>query len=579
MTTDEKRPLECDIEHGGSEADVVSSVTEETSEVANQRKHPREGWASWRWPCVQSAFILGGLLLGYDVSNIANIQPPIYSEFGNVHLLPWVATGYTATQVCMVPLVRKLAILGNVKSQMVLYTLIFVIGAAVSGSATSINSVIVGRAIAGIGGAGIYQLCIVINVLLSSPAELPRLQGVMAVSWAVGLTLGPVIGGAFAESQSATWRWVSDRQLVCSRKRIALMLIHTQAMYLNLPILSIMAILNFVALPSIRLAPGLPIVKGLRAFDWIGVVLHMAGFILLCSALIFSGSTWAWSSHSAITAWVVVGVIYVVYFLQQYFSLFTSKENRSIPADLLKDRTVVLVCLGTFAAGSCYGIALYYTPLFLAFTKGLGPIQAAVRLLPFIFTFIVFTIVMAGLIPVIGRYAPFYVIGGVLTMVGAGLQSQLTVQSSEGRIMGVSTLIGAGTGCMWQTGVAILTQSVPADRRLDATALFIMVQLGGISITLALAGCIFQNLGYSRLHAPLSALGYSEYDIREALAGLESNIWATVDRDVVQFVVGEVAGVIADLQFVIVTSGALAFLSGCFMKWQKLDFGRTKEAK
>ncbi|CCF32249.1 major facilitator superfamily transporter [Colletotrichum higginsianum] len=558
MTTDEKRPLECDIEHSGPDADVVSSVTEETSDAANQRKHPREGWASWRWPCVQSAFILGGLLLGYDVSNIANIQPPIYSEFGNVHLLPWVATGYTATQVCMVPLVRKLAILGNVKSQMVLYTLIFIIGAAVSGSATSINSVIVGRAIAGVGGAGIYQLCIVVNVLLSSPAELPRLQGVMAVSWAVGLTVGPVIGGAFAESQSATWRW---------------------AMYLNLPILSIMAILNFVALPSIRLAPGLPIVKGLRAIDWIGVVLHMAGFILLCSALIFSGSTWAWSSHSAITAWVVVGVIYVVYFLQQYFSLFTSKENRSIPADLLKDRTVVLVCLGTFAAGSCYGIALYYTPLFLAFTKGLEPMQAAVRLLPFIFTFIAFTIVMAGLIPVIGRYAPFYVIGGVLTMAGAGLQSQLTVQSSEGRIMGASTLIGAGTGCMWQTGVAILTQSVPADRRLDATALFIMVQLGGISITLALAGCIFQNLGYSRLHAPLSALGYSEYDIREALAGLESRIWATADRDVVQFVVGEVAGVIADLQYVIVASGALAFLSGCFMKWQKLDFGRTQEAK
>ncbi|TQN64294.1 Efflux pump DEP3, partial [Colletotrichum shisoi] len=515
MTTDEKRPLECGIEQGGPEAVVVSSVTEETSDVANQRKHPREGWASWRWPCVQSAFILGGLLLGYDVSNIANIQPPIYSEFGNVHLLPWVATGYTATQVCMVPLVRKLAILGNVKSQMVVYTLIFIIGAAVSGSATSINSVIVGRAISGVGGAGIYQL------------------------------------------QSATWRW---------------------AMYLNLPILSIIAILNFVALPSIRLAPGLPIVKGLRAIDWIGVVLHTAGFILLCSALIFSGSTWGWSSYSAITAWVFVGVIYAVYFFQQYFSLFTSKENRSIPADLLKDRTVALVCLGTFAAGSCYGIALYYTPLFLAFTKGLEPIQAAVRLLPFIFTFIVFTIVMAGLIPVVGRYAPFYVIGGVLTMLGAGLQSQLTVESSEGRIMGVSTLIGAGTGCMWQTGVAILTQSVPADRRLDATALFIMVQLGGISITLALAGCIFQNLGYSRLHGPLSALGYSEYDIREALAGLESNIWATADRDVVQFVVGEVAGVIADLQFVIVASGALAFLSGCFMKWQKLDFGRTKEA-
>lgn len=58
----------------------------------------------------------------------------------------------------MVPLVRKLALLGHVKLQIVAYTLIFLIGAAVSGSATSMNSVIIGRAVSGIGGAGIYQL-------------------------------------------------------------------------------------------------------------------------------------------------------------------------------------------------------------------------------------------------------------------------------------------------------------------------------------------------------------------------------------------------------------------------------------
>ncbi|KAK1988392.1 major facilitator superfamily transporter [Colletotrichum cereale] len=558
METDKKATSVSDVEHGSTVAGSIVPETKETSTNLGQKGHPREDWASWRWPSVQAAFILGGMILGYDVSNIANIQPPIYEAFGNVHLLPWVATGYTATQVCLVPLVRKLAFLGNVKLQMVVYTAIFIIGAAVSGSATSMNSVIVGRAVAGIGGAGIYQLCILVNVLLSTLAEVPRLQGSMAVSWAVGLTLGPVIGGAFAENQNATWRW---------------------AMYLNLPILAIIAVLIFVALPPIHIAPNMSVVGGLLAVDWTGVLLHMTGFILLCSSLIFSGSTWDWSSHSAIVAWVFVGVIYAVYFLQQYFCLFTNKENRNIPGDLLKNRTISLICLGTFAAGSCYGIALYYTPLFFAFTKGLEPVRAAVRLLPFIFTFIVFTIVMAGLIPVIGRYAPFYAIGGALAMIGGGLQTQLTAQSSEGRIMGVSTLIGAGTGCMWQTGVAILTQSVPANRRLDATALFIMVQLGGISITIALAGCIFHNIGYSRLHTSLSGLGYSDHDIREALAGQDSKIWAAADQGVVALAVKDVASVMADIQFIIVAAGALAFLSGCFMKWEKLDFGRTKVSK
>ncbi|KAK1999213.1 major facilitator superfamily transporter [Colletotrichum falcatum] len=558
MDADKKATSGSDVERGSTLAGSITAETKETSTAAEQKRHPREGWASWRWPTVQTAFILGGMLLGYDVSNIANIQPPIYQAFGNIHLLPWVATGYTATQVCLVPLVRKLAFLGDVKLQMVVYNIIFLVGAAVSGSATSMDSVIVGRAVSGIGGAGVYQLVILVNVLFSTPAEVPRLQGLMAVSWAIGLTLGPVVGGAFAENQNATWRW---------------------AMYLNLPVLATTTALFLAALPPIHLAPGASVVAGLLAIDWTGVVLHVSGFILLCSALIFSGSTWDWSSHSAIVAWVFVGVIYASYLLQQYFCLFTSKENRNVPADLLKNRTVSLVCLATSAAGSCYGIALYYTPLFLAFTRGLEPIQAAVRLLPFIFTFIVFTIVVAGSIPVVGRYAPFYVAGGALVMIGGGLQSQLTARSSEGRIMGVSTLIGAGTGCMWQTGVAIMTQSVPANRRLDATALFIMVQLGGISTTLALAGCVFQNLGYSRLSASLSGLGYSEYDIREALAGQDSKIWAAADRRVAALAVSEVAGVIANIQFIIVAAGALAFLSGCFMRWEKLDFGRTKAAK
>ncbi|GKT44474.1 efflux pump DEP3 [Colletotrichum spaethianum] len=234
METDTKATSGSDVEHGSSGTGSVLPETKEVRKSTDQKRHPREDWSSWRWPCVQVAFILGGMLLGYDVSNIANIQPPIYEAFGNVHLLPWVATGYTASQVCLVPLVRKLAVLGSVKWQIVVYTTIFMVGAAVSGSATGINSVIIGRVVAGIGGAGIYQLVLLVNVFVSTPAELPRLQGLMAVSWAIGLTLGPVIGGAFAENQNATWRW---------------------AMYLNLPILAVIGVLIFVALPPFMWHP------------------------------------------------------------------------------------------------------------------------------------------------------------------------------------------------------------------------------------------------------------------------------------------------------------------------------------
>lgn len=62
--------------------------------------------------------------------------------------------------VATVPLARKIVVLGNLRYQVLGYSLIFFVGSTVSGAAPNINTVIIGRAIQGIGGAGLYQLCV-----------------------------------------------------------------------------------------------------------------------------------------------------------------------------------------------------------------------------------------------------------------------------------------------------------------------------------------------------------------------------------------------------------------------------------
>lgn len=71
------------------------------------------------------------------------------------------------------------------------------------------NDLIVGRVWAGAGGAGMYlgQLNIWSQ---NTPIEKRSLYisgGGMV--WGAGCILGPIVGGAFADS-SATWRWVRD---------------------------------------------------------------------------------------------------------------------------------------------------------------------------------------------------------------------------------------------------------------------------------------------------------------------------------------------------------------------------------
>lgn len=47
------------------------------------------------------------------------------------------------------------------------------------------------------------------NFKFSSAYEAPRGQAVIGTGFAIGLVLGPIVGGAFAENPNATWRWVS----------------------------------------------------------------------------------------------------------------------------------------------------------------------------------------------------------------------------------------------------------------------------------------------------------------------------------------------------------------------------------
>lgn len=84
---------------------------------------------------------------------------------------------------------------------------LFTIGSAVCGAAPNMNALIVGRVIAGIGGAGMYLGNLNLISINTSMRERPVYMGGVGIVWGAGTILGPVIGGSFADSK-ATWRWV-----------------------------------------------------------------------------------------------------------------------------------------------------------------------------------------------------------------------------------------------------------------------------------------------------------------------------------------------------------------------------------
>lgn len=95
---------------------------------------------------------------------------------------------------------------------------VFCVGSAVCGAAPNMNALIVGRVIAGVGGAGLYLGMLNLIAINTLENERPAYMGGTGVIWGAGTILGPVIGGAFADS-SATWRWVGHHKLGDNRNQ------------------------------------------------------------------------------------------------------------------------------------------------------------------------------------------------------------------------------------------------------------------------------------------------------------------------------------------------------------------------
>ncbi|KAJ3322518.1 hypothetical protein HDU93_003100 [Gonapodya sp. JEL0774] len=74
----------------------------------------------------------------------------------------WVFTAYLLTATAFIPLYGKSADIFGRKPVILAAVVIFELGSAICGAATSMNMLIIGRAVAGLGGGGILSLVIVI---------------------------------------------------------------------------------------------------------------------------------------------------------------------------------------------------------------------------------------------------------------------------------------------------------------------------------------------------------------------------------------------------------------------------------
>jgi hypothetical protein len=309
----------------------------------------------------------------------------------------------------------------------------------------------------------------------------------------------------------------------------------------------------------------------LARFDWLGGILNGAVLVIFMIVVSFSGSTYAWDSGASIALWVVFAVCLIAYIAQQYFAIFTTKENRIFPVHFLKNRSLVLLYIATAGTAAAYEVTLYYIPLYFQFTRGDSAMKAALRLLPMICIFILFVMVAGGSLPVVGRYNYYYIIGGPLILIGGALMFTIDAHTSPSHVYGYEVLIAAGCGLIFQNAYAVAAAKVPKKDEANALGFINVAQIGTMAFGLSIAGCLFQNLGFQSLKKDFASYHFPDEYIRSALAGRISPVFESANEEVIRIAVESVAGTIQKLFGTVIAAGAVVFVSGLLMPFEKLS--------
>jgi MFS family permease len=117
----------------------------------------------------------------------------------------WYGSAYLLTTAAFQLLFGKFYTFFSIKLVYLIAIGIFELGSLVCGVAPNSNALIVGRAIAGVGSAGVFSGALIIVAYSVPLQKRPMFSGFIGAMYGIASVAGPLLGGAFTDK--ATWRW------------------------------------------------------------------------------------------------------------------------------------------------------------------------------------------------------------------------------------------------------------------------------------------------------------------------------------------------------------------------------------
>lgn len=392
-------------------------------------------------------------LVAIDATILATAVPSIVEDLGGFAQFPWLFSVYLLAQAVSVPLYGKLADMFGRKPVILFGITLFLVGSVLCGFAWSMLSLIVFRAIQGLGAGAVLPIGITIIGDIYTVAERSKVQGYVASVWGIASVVGPTLGGVFSDYMS--WRWI---------------------FFVNIPI----------AIAAAFMLRGFAenVTRKSHRIDFAGALLLGSSGTLLILGLLEGGVSWAWDSTTSIAVLGSSAVLIVAFVLVERVA-----EEPVLPLWIFR-RRILVGANGTALVVGVITIGLTsYIPLYAQGVLGTGALVAGFALAALTLGWPI-AAAFAGRVYLRVGFRDTAFFGSIFVVTGTALLLLATEHSSVLHLAGACFIIGIGMGFTAAPIIVAAQSSVDWSSRGVVTGTNMFCRSIGSAVGIAVFGAV-----------------------------------------------------------------------------------------
>jgi EmrB/QacA subfamily drug resistance transporter len=404
-----------------------------------------ESYKWWALSCTSLGMLLAATNSGTLIIALPDLERSLHSSLLQ---LVWVILAYLIAATVLVLMAGRLSDLFGRKRAYIGGFLLFAFASLGAGFSGDANVLIVWRVLQGIGSAFLFANAAALVTDAFPREELGLAMGTNTMVAAIGLAIGPVLGGALV---GISWHWV---------------------FWFNVPLGLAGAawgalILRELAKPD-----------EVRGYDVLGNVTFILGLTGLVLGI----------SRGGISGWndpvVIAGLLAALVLLPLWVLIESRSRAPMLDLSLFKNRLFAAATAAAFINGLARFALMFLFVFYFQGAQGDSPITAGVKLIPLALGMLVSS-------PLAGIYADRHgsrglaALGMLVSAVGLAAMSTLQVHTPYWQSTLWLLIVGVGSGMFNSPNTAAMMGTVPPQRRGVAAGARTLLQNTGAVLSIA----------------------------------------------------------------------------------------------